>query len=155
MPDTPLGWDERGFAKFQRSIEKLEESIRNTPYVLVGHVGDAIDQALMLLQSKAAVYPPAPSGSTYRRTGTLGRLWTSGRRVVRKMDVYSAHVVGRVGNATPYVHLVQDPDEQTWYHARTGWQTTEQVAEDTRPDLERLLAQAGEKTGQKIADSVK
>lgn len=66
----------------------------------------------------------------YRRTGTLGRRWTTevspdGRR-------------GVVGNNTPYGPLVQgDASQQVRYHAAGGWRRVDHVA---RIEARRVVA---------------
>jgi hypothetical protein len=64
-----------------------------------------------------ARYPSPPSGSTYRRTGTLGRGWQTANAMLR-------HVVG---NNVRYATYVQGP-EQAWMH-RGRWQTADEVAQ--------------------------
>jgi hypothetical protein len=103
-------------------------------------------EATAHIQNKIAKYPPSPAGRKqgfktekqrryffwalregiiklpYKRTGTLGRKWTSrvspkGRR-------------GTVGNNTPYARVVQDSgyDKYSHYHKETGWSTIQEVA---------------------------
>jgi hypothetical protein len=79
-------------------------------------------QSLALLQAEMADYPPPPSGSTYRRTGTLGRSWTS------QITGSGKDMKGEVGNNVSYGPYVQDAERQA--RRMKHWQTDEQVARD-------------------------
>lgn len=84
-----------------------------------------------------ATYPPAPTGSTYVRTGTLGRRWVVTRGTMMR----------QASNNTDYARLVQDRDEQVAVHRRTGWPTAQGMVEkrldaieqDVETSLERAL----------------
>ena len=67
----------------------------------------------------------------YRRTGTLGRRWT--------MRVAPATLTAWVGNNTPYAPMVQDTKGQSKYHQVVGWKTTQAVADETQPEVERMF----------------
>ena len=82
------------------------------------------------LAARLAVYPSPPSGSTYRRTGTLGRAWTQQGAGLRYV----------VGNNVRYATYVQGP-EQAWMH-RGRWLTAEQAAEEVIEPLTRDIAAA-------------
>lgn len=69
-------------------------------------------------------YPSPPSGSRYRRTGDLGRLWTT---APPQVSVMATGFEGALGNARPGAQYVQG-DEQAAVHAGR-WQTVRQVAE--------------------------
>lgn len=72
------------------------------------------------MQGELAEYPAPPPGSTYVRTGTLGRLWVINGSQWTGLRWY-------LRNATPYVRLVEDKDEQRDVHRRTGWPTWQSV----------------------------
>jgi hypothetical protein len=109
-----------------------------------------VTQALMLLATYAADYPPQPPNSSYRRTGTLGRLWTAATPTV----TVRGHVLdARIENATPYGPQVQDPDAQRPVH-RGRWQTTEDVVAQHMDEVEHLTAQAGVEIVERIAGAV-
>jgi hypothetical protein len=106
-------------------------------------VRPSMERSLFRLQAAMADYPPAPAGSWYRRTGTLGRKWTT-TPVQRTPDGLS----GSIGNNVEYGPLVQSRRFQTRRHRRTGWQTAEDVverevdaiAEDFRATVAKALA---------------
>lgn len=56
----------------------------------------------------------------YRRTGNLGRKWTTASLKWNKV---------RIGNNTPYAQLVQHRKEQTRFHKAGKWRTTDDIAE--------------------------
>lgn len=76
-----------------------------------------------------ARYPGRPS--SYRRTGTLGRGWTSAQP---QWSGSGPAFVGKLGNATPYGPFVQGP-KQASMHAGI-WPKAESIAEEARPELE-------------------
>lgn len=120
--------------------EELLEGFRSYPAAAKLEVTRALHKALMLLQSAASDYPPGLMGSRYRRTGTLGRLWTVARPQVREVR---GHVLeGRVGNRTPYGPYVQDPDAQVEVH-RGRWATTDEIVREHEEEIGALLSQAG------------
>jgi len=99
----------------------------------------AMQRSVMRLQRDMAQYPPQRSGATYRRTGTLGRRWTT--KVARS----SRGLVGKVGNNTSYGPFVQSSRFQAWMH-KGRWQTDEDVIEKNRRpilrDFEREIEKA-------------
>lgn len=96
--------------------------------------------SLALLVDDIAEYPPAPSGSSYRRTGNLGRAWTSAQYEV---SVNTGGITGVIGNAVrdrrgrAYGPYVQSEEEQAWMH-RGRWATDEMVAERNTNAIVRI-----------------
>lgn len=82
----------------------------------VGFLRPPIQRSMIRLQRYMANYPPAPPNSKYRRTGTLGRRWTT--QVVEA----GGGLTGKVGNNTRYAPLVQSSKFQVKPH-RGRWQT--------------------------------
>lgn len=81
-----------------------------------------MQRAVLRLQRDMADYPPQRPGSSYVRTGTLGRRWTT------KVERQSDGLTGRVGNNTVYGPFVQSSRFQAAVH-RGRWQTDEQILE--------------------------
>ena len=81
----------------------------------------AMNKALQHLQRRIAKYPARPTHSTYTRTGTLGRRWTS--EVTRR----GKH--GELGNNTPYAIFVQGSRRRT-FHEDAGWVSAQEVADE-------------------------
>ena len=99
-----------------------------------------MNRAVLRVQARMADYPTQRTGSTYVRTGTLGRRWTT------KVTKLPEGVEGRVGNVTVYGPLVQSGMFQTKVHKRTGWQTDVQVMNEEAPaiirDFEKAIDEA-------------
>ena len=98
-----------------------------------------MQRSVYRLQAGMAKYPAARAGSSYRRTGTLGRRWTS---VVTE----SANgLVGTVGNNTSYGPWVQSEMFQAAVH-QGRWQTDQDVATKETPaiiaDFEQAIGAA-------------
>ncbi len=106
--------------------EELERRGLHILDVLAG----PLDRGAFRVEAGMKVYPPPPSGSTYRRTGTLGRRWTT--RPFR-----TTTEVGReIGNNTEYAPMVQSDELQATVH-RGRWQTDAQVLRREAPQIVR------------------
>ena len=81
---------------------------------------DPMQRAVLRIQRDMQEYPPQRVGSTYRRTGTLGRLWTT------RVQQNSGYLEGKVGNRVKYAPFVQSRQFQARIH-RGRWQTDERV----------------------------
>lgn len=93
---------------------------------------DAMEESLALLQADMATYPTQRQ-TTYRRTGTLGRRWTS--------RINSDATRGELGNNTPYGPYVQDAQRQAhWF--RGYWQTDEDVIHRREPAIRGIFERA-------------
>ena len=57
-------------------------------------------KAVMYVHGKVPAYPAPPVGSTYKRTGTLGR------EISTKVITMGSDVVGLIGSPTPYAPWV-------------------------------------------------
>ena len=97
-------------------------------------VKGGIAEAAAHLKKEAAVYPPKPSHSTYQRTGNLGKRWA----------VNLKNFGATVENNTYYGPFVQG-DDQTWFHAATGWKTTETIADEEREVVLQLIKKSVDK----------
>ena len=128
--------------------EELMQAFQSFPEIAQGEIEKVLEKVLLLLQGAIADYPPQVSDATYRRTGTLGRLWTTAVREVYEIS----HSVwgGRVGNAVPYGPYVQDPDRQAPWHA-DRWKTTDDVIEENEQAIAALLLQAGGNIVEEVA----
>jgi hypothetical protein len=84
-----------------------------------------MQRSVLRLESRMKKYPPTPPRSSYRRTGLLGRSWTSTVKDSGSMGNIS--VEGRVGNRTHYAPRVQSAKFQKPIFKRIGW-TTDQAA---------------------------
>lgn len=143
MPDEPNitieGYDE------------LMQAFVNFPEIAQGEIEKALEKSLLLLQGAIADYPVQAPDTDYRRTGTLGRLWTTATREVYEVGHHIWE--GRMGNATPYGPLVQDPDRQAPWHAGR-WKTTDDVIKDNEQAIAAILGQAGGNIVEEMAKEV-
>lgn len=73
-------------------------------------------KAVLYFHSKIPGYPAPPTGSTYQRTGTLGRSYTT---EVRHLG---ADIVGVIGSAVVYAPYVVDEQRQAAVH-KDRWYT--------------------------------
>ena len=107
-----------------------QEIIARLDVAAVGQVVDtSLREASLRMAGELARYPSPPSGSTYRRTGTLGREWMTTNAFLR-------HVVG---NNVRYATYVQGP-EQAWMH-RGRWRTVDEVAQGSVDQIARDIAE--------------
>jgi hypothetical protein len=81
----------------------------------------AMNKSVQHLHRRVAKYPPKPGHSIYRRTGTLGRRWTT--------KVEQGGKRGVVGNNTRYAPYVQGP-RRRHFHKAAGWVTIAEVADE-------------------------
>jgi hypothetical protein len=89
----------------------------------------AMERSVERLRNRMADYPPQRTGSSYRRTGTLGRRWTT------RVEALATGARGRVGNNTRYGPFVQSSAFQATVH-RGRWQTDRQVLEEETGTIE-------------------
>lgn len=120
--------DSDGVRKLNQKLERLSDRLDT------GNPGSTVRQVLRrvvtIVQARMMVYPPQRAGSSYRRTGTLGRTWTS--------DVYPEgdSLIGKVGNVTKYAPQVQSERFQRPMH-KGRWQTDAQVIREAQPEIVR------------------
>lgn len=119
------------------TITGLDEAERR-----LGRIDDVLDviepamqRSVIKLQEAMADYPPQRPNSSYRRTGTLGRRWTTA------VDRLPRSLRGTVGNNTIYGPFVQSARFQSAVH-RGRWQTDEQVIEEEKPGIVRDFEKA-------------
>ena len=104
-------------------IKGVDELIRKLGKVEgTKHLRQPMQRAVYRLQARMAQYPAQRTNSSYRRTGTLGRKWTS------KIEQGNGIIRGKVGNNTEYAPLVQSYQFQARIH-RGLWQTDRYVVD--------------------------
>ena len=92
--------------------------------------------SLALLHSQLATYPAPPSGSSYRRTGTLGRSW-----VTPPPTETPDGLQGEIGNNVTYAPYVQSQERQARVH-QGRWPTDEQVIAQNEARIREIFADA-------------
>ena len=124
----------KGVEQVRKKIDRLQKRLDT------GDPGSTVRQVLrrvvILIQSRMMVYPPQRAGSSYRRTGTLGRAWTS--------EVYAEGdaLIGKVGNVTKYAPQVQSEKFQSKAH-KGRWQTDVQVIRELEPEINAEFSALG------------
>ena len=89
-------------------------------------LAEPMEASLRILQADMQNYPVQRTGSTYIRTGTLGRRWA-----IAPIERTGNGLHGRVGNNTEYAPFVQSNILQSAVH-RGRWQTDAQVVQRRR-----------------------
>ena len=84
-----------------------------------------MQRSVYRLQRYMANYPASSATSSYRRTGTLGRRWTT------KVKETTSGLEGRIGNNTEYGPWVQSSRFQAGVH-QGRWQTDEDSIKDNK-----------------------
>lgn len=126
--------DPEGVKRLNRQLERLRDRLD------AGNPGSTVRQVLrrvtLLIQARMMVYPPQRPGGSYRRTGTLGRAWTS--------EVYAEGdaLIGKVGNVTKYAPQVQSEKFQSKAH-KGRWQTDVQVIRELEPEINAEFSALG------------
>lgn len=117
----------------------LPQRMRNYPDKLEREMEQTMKQTLLRVQGSVPQYPSPPSGSSYVRTGTLGRSIGLGGQA----DIYETRRIGggyeaRLGTRLDYAPYVIGDNEQAWMH-KGRWWTLKSVAEKAKPGIERLF----------------
>jgi len=138
-----------GFEIDIKGLAPLLDALKQWPEITRPILEEAAEAALLSLIPDLASYPPAPAGSAYRRTGTLGRLWASARPEFAPL---SSGFEARIGNKTPYGVFVQG-EWQAKQHQGT-WPTTEEIVAAHQAELEAYFEAALERVVEQIDGSI-
>ena len=99
-------------------------------------------QAVLYGQSQIPGYPAPPDGSTYRRTGTLGRSLTSMQGqapgALSRVTPLGNHTIGAIGTNIRYGPYVIGRDRQARVH-RGRWYTLQSVIEDAKGGIVKII----------------
>lgn len=121
------------------SADQVAEELARHGANILDILQGPLDRGAFRIEAAMKVYPSQRSGSTYRRTGTLGRRWTTRR-------ISAPGMAGReVGNNTEYAPFVQSSELQAYMH-RGVWQTDEEVIERLAPGIRRDVETTLERT---------
>ena len=120
-----------------RGVDELIAKLGNA--VAVETLYPPMQRAVFGLQAGMAQYPPELPNQVYRRTGTLGRTWTT------SVEETGNGLQGRVGNVTQYAPAVQGAETQTAPFVGR-WQTDQSELERQLPmivaDFEDAISRA-------------
>lgn len=121
-------------------IEPIQRNLSNVGTNFDNILRPPMVRSLARLQAAIAKYPPPPAGSTYRRTGQLGRSWTN------RISAQGNKLTGELGNNTRYARWVQGHGFQNRKVHAGRWDTDEMVARanegDIVRDFDRTIAEA-------------
>jgi hypothetical protein len=105
-------------------------------------IAKALDKTVKLIQRGVTTYPPRPPESTYRRTGTLGRSFTT--RVDR------GRLEGRAGTRLAYApYVIGDGTQAAWMR---HWKTIGKVGEEALPRIEGFFVVAVDEIAQGLTE---
>ncbi len=114
-------------APMVRSLARLESGLKTYPT----QIAPGVWAANTTPRQKRAFFAKLRAGQTSgKRTGTLGRRWTS--RTFEQRNT----LVGEWGNNTEYARFVQDGEEQARFH-RGRWVTTRHVLDNAAAAIEQ------------------
>lgn len=105
--------------------DPLLAAFAQSPQIVGQEMEKANKASLIMLAGEMKDYPPAPADSSYTRTLTLGRVWST---ATPSWQTMSNGFWGDIRNPTPYGPRVQAQGFQAQVH-RDRWQTDEQVLE--------------------------
>jgi len=135
-----------------RGRDELHRRFREFPKKYTAAVAKTMQASLLILQGSAPKYPRPPAGSTYRRTGTLGRslgISMSGGKVekpdlfvVRKGGGYQEARFGTRLHYAPYV--VGDASSQQAGHMKHWWTVPQTLLRAARPKIDRAFEKLAE-----------
>lgn len=123
------------------NVPEVARALAEYPDLVAREFRPASEAALLGLIPEVATYPGGGS-SSYTRTGTLGRTWTSAQPEYVSMIFGGFHA--SIGNATPYGHWVQGDDQAQALGAR-GWKKVEAIAQGAKGRIEGYYAAAAQK----------
>lgn len=121
-----------------RGADEVNRSLLNTQsnfdiYDPSSGIRKTMLRAVIRIQARMMEYPAGRTGSSYVRTGTLGRRWTT------DVTPTGNDLIGKVGNNTTYGPFVQSEMFQAAIH-EGRWQTDAQVMREESPAIESEFA---------------
>ncbi|HUV82854.1 MAG TPA: hypothetical protein VMW53_07265 [archaeon] len=116
-----------------KGLDKLNKKLKGmSGPELKKELTDTTQKALFYVHGTVPPYPAPPVGSTYKRTGTLGR------GINTQVKTIGGEIAGVIGSPTVYApwvissKAVDEVGPQTSVHKRTGWYTLQSVVEKAR-----------------------
>lgn len=124
-------------------LKEVLEAFAEYPEIAGPELKEASEAALLGLVDPISTYPEKEEDDSYRRTRLLGNNWTA---AIPEFDapIDGGDFEARLINPTEYGPRVQDAEFQAWMHQGV-WQTTQDVLEAGREDIEGRYADALER----------
>lgn len=150
-------------------IAEAAQKVKGGMATLTQEMRRAVDESLAFAQNFVAKYPPRSSSKRmvfksdkqrrwffwalrsgqidvpYRRTGTLGKSWTTDVRVT------SENIRGVLGNVRPYAPYVQDEERQAQMH-KGHWPTVQMLLRAPAARMQKYFEQAIARTKERLAN---
>lgn len=109
---------------------EIARALREADTTVLDGIQQAVERWQLKRIPELARYPGQPPSSRYRRSGTLGRAWTSAKP---SWSASSSGFSSKLGNSTPYGPFVQGTPQARGMGA---WRQAEEIAQDARGQLE-------------------
>ena len=124
-----------------KGLDKLQRKFKRFPEDFEKGLRIATLDAVLHVQGSVPEYPSRPATSTYRRTGTLGRVITAlqGRHpdALSRVEALGSAVVGFIGTKLKYARWVIDATRQAFMH-KGRWWTLQEVLEGERQEIVKI-----------------
>lgn len=134
----------RGLTEYDGKLQRIESELPD-------ELKKMMKKAIIYTQGQIPPYPSPPAGSTYRRTGTLGRVITAfpgegggrslgggggdnGGTPLTRVEMMGRNVKGVIGARLEYIPLVIDEKEQAGMH-RGRWWTLQRVVKGAKAGM--------------------
>lgn len=136
-----------------KGLKELLSSMTRYPVELAKTVAVTMSASLNTLWGNVPPYPPPPSDSAYRRTGTLGRSLGSGMgggassgepSIYKVRQLGEGNYEGTFGTNLDYASYVIGDTQQASVHQGRWW-TMRKIAERAAEKINRLWQMAGDK----------
>ena len=122
----------------------LAQRMQKYPKELEREMEKTMKQSLVHIQGSVPAYPPPPPGSSYIRTGTLGRsIGIGGRAEIYEVKRIGGGYEARLGTRLSYAPYVIGEDQASMHAGR--WWTMKTVASKATPGIERLFRAMSER----------
>ena len=117
----------------------LPQRMMRYPDEMRREMDKTMKQSLAHVQGSVPSYPSPPSGSSYIRTGTLGRsIGIGGKAEIYEVKAFGRGYEARLGTRLSYARYVIGGQTQAWMH-KGRWWTTKTVADKAKPGIMRLF----------------
>jgi hypothetical protein len=132
-------------------LEEIQRDMQQYPKEMEAAMRATTEAALLVIWGNVPPYPPAPEGSTYRRTGTLGRSLgggvdggKGGQPDILEVKKLGAGLEGRFGTRLGYAPVVIGEEQQAEMHQGRWW-TLAKVAESSVEKINLLYQKMADK----------
>lgn len=129
-----------------KGLDSLNNKIKRLHSDLKPALRDATMKSVLYVHGTIPPYPPPRPGQRYRRTGNLGRRFTTAVK-----ELFNA-IAGVIGNSAAYAPWVISSEHvsglsagpQAWFH-KDRWYVLQEVVEKARPQIIKFYEQAIDK----------